>query len=458
MEPTDWFGGQMTNQGVSAIDFGGYNVKSINQPKSFQSLIQSIAPNYNPGNCWVSAKCYQPQLLIEQWILPTLKNLSKYLTVYDRTVIKDTLTVNSTIQSISAIKRQPINVSQEWTYLLSEQLEDWYSPNNSKLFTKEEYTFNGKVFIEATEFGDLMMNSGIQISQGVETPNENSKTSLDQCGQASTITFFMKLLSEIPANPPNIPSGNTEGEPYSYQNFDWLQVWTYRRAYDSIPNSPQQQINYNDIMQQNWGGGNDFDSGYIFLSILDAQKQVNQGNWRGGINISALAQEEQRAFGWYHYYINTSNQSNVTTPFDPKQLIMYFNCSNTSTGLSKIPYLRDVRRPYGLFGFRLNHASMTAIYNETSKSGHYSTGYKFEDRIAIGNYNFDMHLLNNECHEEYPNYIYETNIAAPYYIPFRSIANQEINNLLFAGKNIAQSFYANAATRLHPLVSQYLCS
>merc|ERR1712154_592374 len=99
--------------------------------------------------------------------------------------------------------------------------------------------------------------------------------------------------------------------------------------------------------------------------------------------------------------MNTSNQYNGTTQFSPKQLVMNFKCSNTSIGLSKFPYLRDVKRSYGLFGFRLNHTTMLPMFNQTSKSGNYSVGFKFHDRIAIGNYPFDMHLLD-ECSDQYP--------------------------------------------------------
>ena len=38
----------------------------------------------------------------------------------------------------------------------------------------------------------------------------------------------------------------------------------------------------------------------------------------------------------------------------------------------------------------------------------------------------------------------------PFYIPFRALTHQESPNLLLAGKAIAQTFYANSATRLHP--------
>eukprot|EP01084_Bolivina_argentea_P175722 304236_1 len=464
LEPTDWPGGQLSAEGVSAIDYGPYNGKAINQPKSFQSLINSMSPNgSNIGNCGESTTCYQPQNLINKWILPMLSNLSQYIKFYDRTVIKNTFNstyidnntkkINKYITSVSAIQRKPKNISSEWTYLLSEQLTDWYSTKDSLLFTKTQYTFRSKVFIEATEFADIMLTSGIQVFQGVETPYENSTTTLDQCGSDITMTFFLKLLQQIPDKSQSIPHGNAEGFEYSFGN-NWLDVWTYRRAYDgSGPNSPKNQINYNDITQENyWKYGNDYLTGYIFLPLKDAKSQVFKNNWQGGMNITAIAQAEQRSYGWFHYYVNGSSKQTLNIHFDSKQLIMDFNCTNTSIGFSKMPYMRDIRRPLGLFGFKLNHTTMLPIWNQTSKHGNYAVGYRFNDTIAIGNYPFDMHLLSSDkCENQYPQYIKShSQRNVPYYIPFRCIGNNIYKNLLFGGKNIAQSFYANAATRLHP--------
>ena len=40
---------------------------------------------------------------------------------------------------------------------------------------------------------------------------------------------------------------------------------------------------------------------------------------------------------------------------------------------------------------------------------------------------------------------------APYFVPFRALTSDEVPNLLLAGKTMAQTFLANAATRFHPV-------
>ena len=464
LAPTDWIGGQMTTEGIANIDYGPHNGnKPQNQPKSFQSAVNTVG---DPGRCG-SYTCYQPQDLINQWILPTLSNLSEYIHVYYRTVIINTFnstdpsTGNKYISSVSAIQRTPIDPSKEWTYLLSQQLQDWYSPNNSSLFTKKQYIFKGKIFIEATEFGDIIMTSGIEendIFQGAESPNENSTTTKDLCGEGITFPLYIKILETIPDNPPIVPPGSDEGVPYVYPN-NWLSVWLERRAYDAVPNSPKNQVNLGDISGQTWWGGDDYRNGYVFLSVKDAKQQSDNNEWKSGVNITSLYKAEQRSYGWYHFYANASRQ-NYSNLFDPKQLILDFNCTGTKTGLAKLPYMRDTRRTYGLFGFRLNHTTMMDLWNQTSINGTYPTGYKFHDTVAIGDYNFfdiTLHILHNDSQcPSYPSYVWNggengKDKIVPYYIPFRSIGNNEFANLLFGGKNIAQTFFANSATRLHPV-------
>lgn len=50
----------------------------------------------------------------------------------------------------------------------------------------------------------------------------------------------------------------------------------------------------------------------------------------------------------------------------------------------------------------------------------------------------------------YPSYIVAGAPVLPYYIPFRALTVDGAPNLLVAGKNMATSFFAGAAMRLHP--------
>lgn len=57
-------------------------------------------------------------------------------------------------------------------------------------------------------------------------------------------------------------------------------------------------------------------------------------------------------------------------------------------------------------------------------------------------------MSSDACY--YPSYLKESDIK-PYYVPFRALTNKKFTNLLVAGKTMAQTFHANAGTRLHPI-------
>src|SRR6187399_2333557 len=77
LEETDWLGGQMTAQGVSALDehehietFGGtasyYRLRDLlrdaYRPRA--GAAGRIA-DFNPGNCWVSRLAFEPRVAVE---------------------------------------------------------------------------------------------------------------------------------------------------------------------------------------------------------------------------------------------------------------------------------------------------------------------------------------------------------------------------------------------------------
>ena len=63
------------------------------------------------------------------------------------------------------------------------------------------------------------------------------------------------------------------------------------------------------------------------------------------------------------------------------------------------------------------------------------TGTPFFDRVALGSYDVDIHPLVG-C--DYPSYMKEYYPILPYFIPLRALTNVKYENLLVAGKTMAQ--------------------
>ena len=436
-EITDWPGGQLTSAGVSAIDFGPWNYYPPNLARSFSSLVNFTSAAH--AGCWVSYDCFLPSTLVEGWIMPTLAALPN-LRLFLRSVVISTTRDRSSdglLTSVTVVSRMPTNPSSEWDNPLSETLEDWYSPENSTAFTKQVFELHAEVFIDATEFADVLVTSGAPFTQGAEYPHENSHESDASCGLAATLVFFMEL-SEHAVNVSLVPAGSDAGIRFPYKEWatqeQWNMSWTYRRG---LCNGSQgmSAVNVGDVTQQNWI--NDVDDAYYFVPMTwnGTWGAARNSSWRGGVNLTAQKMLEDRAYGTFRFLLNT-------THLFQGHLGLSLAATGTNTGLSKMPYLRDTRRAVGIDGYRFSYASED-YYN----ASYPYTGEQLYDVVALGDYLYaDMHKLTI-C--ELPEYQWK-NETKPYYIPFRALTVMNAPNLLVAGKTMAQTFHANAATRLHP--------
>eukprot|EP00039_Didymoeca_costata_P000505 m.45887 g.45887 ORF g.45887 m.45887 type:complete len:561 (+) comp10307_c0_seq1:331-2013(+) len=387
----------------------------------------------------------------DKWLGESEASKSDQFVLLRTTVIGVNSLSDGTIDNVTLVQRTVKDGVDEWSYLLSESIQDWYSPIDSDKFSKEVISIlKPKAVIEATEFGDVLMNAGVVAGQGIERPTELSTPgSDDTCGQATTLTFYTQLLEKAPENPTPVPAGGDSGVPFDNhhcccpssvslpgtKNCTFEGVWSYRRAHVGIGGSTAMTVaNPGDVSQQNWGGGNDLSNAYMFLPLKDAYASAQSKSWMGGLNMTALRMLEQRAYGWFHAY-------NDTAPAKyQNRIVLNYTVSGTTTGLAKMPYLRDTRRSVGLNGFRMVQASETANGS--------SFGYRFPDTVALGNYNSDDHQLSI-CSK--PDYMtHNVKDTVPFYIPFRALTHMSVPNMLVAGKTMATTFFANSATRLHP--------
>lgn len=458
LEPTDWVGGQLTSSGVPAVDEAWHTIKAkapdtqsysvakvardpANITPSFHALMKGLEA---PADCWVSRFCYCPDSFVRQ-LAPLEKRVADKLTVYLDTVVKqvETSPDGKRIVSITAIERKPKPgvLHKGYDRLPSQDLADWYSPQDSSRFAKRILRFGSApgaerapIFIEATEWGEVLALADAPYLQGVESTDGGVEGD-DRTGQATVYCFVEEFL-ENPADEPkaNVPLDRMGFATYEGRPDAWNQVWTYRRIRGQGTPAP------GDLCLQNWGysakvgnGGNDYPFGYLFPSKADAA--ATRDDWQGGVDVAVLAGAEERALGWHEWF-----KENAPEGVDPKQIVLNSTVLGTGHGLAKLPYIRDTRRSIGLDGYVLPMADMVGpIANRT--------GTKFDDRIALGAYPADIHPIVGR---EFPKYIYAYHDTLPFYIPFRSLTNERVENMLVAGKTMAQSFMANSATRLHP--------
>ena len=193
-DPTDWLGGQLTASAVSAIDFGWANNPSntsfgwSNLPRSFRELLRVLSVDQR---CWVSSMCYRPIHLLS--FIDTVVRNTTNLRVFRSAVVVAVQSRASLVTSVQVVQRTAKSNTTGYEHLLSDQLADWYSASDSSFFTKVTLSFQARVFVDATEFGDVIGNLGKSV-QGMESPDEDSQAYLSQCGQSHTVGFFIRAL------------------------------------------------------------------------------------------------------------------------------------------------------------------------------------------------------------------------------------------------------------------------
>lgn len=457
IEPTDWPGGQMTNQGVSAIDEawhttdGGPVYQAARDKRNVNpELYKWITGVGNTGSCWVSRFCFEPLAILEKFIFPAIKSENN-LKVFYNTVVKSVKTVPSKSSVQPMMITEVTGLQRKSTFApgsrLSVDLARWYEIDAEK----NVLTFKGigskiPIVIEATEWGEVLVLSGADYVQGIENVENDPSSQIAECGQSIVFPFVIKSISRDKNNDVEkiqIVDGTTgdhslltgslgetsEKFKFSLAGYEWDKVWTYRRIYGK-----SKGFNINELSMQNWGQGNDYDQRTLLLST----EELNLDQWQGGVNIETLKGAEEKAFSFLAYLQETSPYSNFA------QLELYKESMNSGSGLSQLPYMRDTRRSIGLHGFVLTSDYLKSHFSTQTKN------ISFSDRIAIGLYTFDVHLLKNSC--KYPKYFLDLDhrSAIMYSLPLRALTNKKIANLIPTGKTMAQSFVVNASTRVHP--------
>ena len=488
LDLTDWVGGQMTASATSAIDWGSvWDRFPANTNRAFADLMLSAglggAASVNPGGCTVSTKCFAPVLAVE-WLnaaLAALPSVHVYLNTAVVNVSRDT--ASGRVTGLTAVQRFATAAHPSgWDRLLSEALPDWYSAAASPYFSKQVLDFvptPSGVVVDATEWGDVLVLGGQQVAQGIEVPIENAAAFDDHCGQAATICFWLGWDHELAPSPDPTPRGSDVGYPLPYAHEAWSvdalnHALTWRRSL-AVNRSDVNTPRRGDLFLINEQSGNDLLNAQIMLPLAVAHAQAAAGLWAGGINVTALAMAEQRAYAYYHDLVNGTR---LLYPDELSHTSLNLTAAGTLMGLAKMPYMRESRRALrGIDGFRLcsdfaqpngtgpggpgcwreNEESMSSVPRGCK------TGFRWVDTVGIGlggpvprlvgrSYGFDQHRFNaNYCRvPAYLNYSVDPGPSVPYYIPFRALTVEGASNLLVAGKTMAQTFYANAVTRLHP--------
>ncbi len=430
-EATDWLGGQMTSQGVSALDEHPY-IERFGGTRSYERLRESIRQYYrerygapatmpdgmplNPGNGWVSRLCFEPCVglrVIEQLLAPHVE--SGRLTIL--------------------LEHTPVAATVE-----NDRVHDLTLRGSDGA----EVIIEAQLVLDATELGDLLPLAGVEYVTGAESKADTGEPHAVPDGarpdevQGFTYCFAIEHRPgedhTIPRpegyehfreqQPYTLTLSGSHGEARPFKMFETGPTglppfWTYRRLFDAALLDPAGH--HRDIAMINWPG-NDYHWANMIDRLPEEQRRI-------------LDEAERLALGFL-YWLQTEVPRDDGSGYGYPGLRLLPEVMGTTNGLSKVPYIRESRRIV---------ARKRIVEGEIAAQGR--TGARaelFHESVGIGWYHLDLH----DCVGN-PTSMYAPTL--PFQIPLGALIPQRLGNLLAACKNIGTTHITNGAYRLHPV-------
>jgi hypothetical protein len=437
LEETDWIGGQLTAQGVSALDEHEH-IESFGGTRSYYALREAIRDHYrrlspalasarhpNPGSCWVTHLAFEPRVAVEALSRMAAPHVdARRLEILTRTKAARAEVSRDRVENVLAVNLD----DRRWIRI------------------------QPRIVVDATELGDLLPLTGAEYVVGAETKAETGEPHAQplepkpHCVQSFTYTFVLENTG--PGHSHVIPRPERyehyrDGQPYSLrihvhggeiygEETRWLEykvleqapgtkggLWTYRRLIDASLFSSG--IGYgNDISMINWPGND-----YRDQSILD-RSPLEQAQ--------ALQDAKRVSLGFLRWLQTEAPQPGAPSGFP--ELKPRPDVFATADALGKHPYIREGRRLRSL---------KTVVEQEVSAE--YQRGARaqpFEDSVGLGWYPIDIHNSG-------PDDVGVSCRTRPFQIPLGALIPVRVRNLLAGAKNLGTTHITNGCYRLHPI-------
>jgi len=419
-EPTRWIGGQMTSQGVSALDENEW-IETSGGNASYLILRRKIREHYrsllkeepgsafNPGNCWVSGLCFEPRVglhALEEMLQPYQQ--SKMLSVY--------------------LRAAPVRVEKQGDAIRSVVFYNF----DTKLFFRLE----GKIFIDATELGEFLPLAGADSITGAESRAMTGEPDAPAAANPKALQRFTYpfILRSAAATESKKPAHYDENLKYfSLDSVESPQLtlhyrffqqgartpgsfWSYRRIVDATQFKPGAFAS--DLSMINWSSNDVCDAGLLADDPIQTARAMQHG--------------KQVALG-FAWWIARAAPRDDGRGQGYGDLAVIKDAMGSQDGLSQFPYVRESRRMLALRTVREQDL--------VPKDGSVARALQFEDSVGIGYYAMDLHACDPQ--PALPN-------SKPYQIPLTALMSRNIANLMAAAKNIGTTHFTNGAYRLHP--------
>ena len=440
LEESDWFGGQLTAQGVSTLDehqymeaFGGTSryyrfregVRAYYRAHYRLTSEAATRSRLDAGRGWAGPFGYEPKVgmaVLKAMALPLEQ--SGRLHIFYHTRIVGTELDARTGNTITSVVAQ----SSDGVYR----------------------RFRARYVLDATELGDVLALSGREGADWTVGAEGRAETQEPDAPDKAHPEWVQPLTFPFALDwSPDTQSDNVVLPPKDYQQLKAQQRyslrygaitglfkgrypwWTYRRMLASF--NLDKDVGANDLVMVNTPG-NDFRGGNLIGSaaVSDAKKQ----------NLQAQA---RRASLGYIYWLQTE----CPREDDPTgrrrgypEFRLRRDVFDTADGLALQPYIRESRRIRALRPILEQEIVARDGHGQPHQSA--ARAAFMPDSVGVGCYPVDIHTSDQGDPRRYLP-------TRPFQIPLGALIPVRLDNLLPAGKNLGTTHLTNGAYRVQPL-------
>ena len=452
-EPTDWIGGQLSQQGVPPDEHS--HIETHGSTPSYRQFRENVRefyrrhypltktakenPKLNPGNGSVSRLCHEPRVAVA--VLDAM--LAPHVSSGRLTILLNT---------------KPIKAGVDHDRVQSVTLET---------AAGQEIQAVAPYFIDASEQGDLLPLTNTEFVTGAETQKTTGEAHAPEKADPDNIQSFTwcfaidhiygadhtiakpeqynfwrdhtpnltppwsgKLLSLQYSKPNTLKPADLAFVPPTKagppEKTSALNLWLYRRIID--PSNFRPGTYDSGVTIVNWPQ-NDYMLGNLITGDEKEIAKHLEGSRQLSLSLLYWLQTEaprpDGGSGW-------------------KGLRLRKDIMGTADGLAKYPYIRESRRIEAEFTILEQHISradrLALLKNKSDKV----KAASFHDSVGIGYYHLDLHPSSGG-----DNYIDFASV--PFQIPLGALIPRRIENLIPGCKNIGTTHLSNGCYRLHPV-------
>ncbi|CAJ1317585.1 FAD-dependent oxidoreductase [Paenibacillus nuruki] len=442
-EPTDWLGGQLTSQAVPPDEHRW--IERTGATATFREFRERVRDYYrrnyplteearnnlilNPGNGWVSRLAHEPKIALD--VLQEM--MSPYIHTQRIQVLYHTV---------------PVEVATEYDCIVSITVSHTQVTGSVGQYTQ----LIGQYYLDATEEGDLLEQSGTEYVSGAEAKSdtdephalehadpldmqsithvaavdyvEGADFTIEKPAEYEYWREYMPSFSRFPILSWYASDANDTTKLKEFTLFPndegVTSLWDYRRIIDPAIWEEPLRSQIQEVSLLNWAQ-NDYYAGAV-TGVPIYERTQN------------LESARQLTFSLVYWLQTEAPRLDGGKGFPGIRL--RGDILGTADGLAKAPYIRESRRIKALY---------TITEHDVSKELRGAEGIKrYEDSVGVGSYSLDLHPTVKTHRTFYiPNY--------PFEIPLGSLIPVRMTNLLPACKNIGMTQIAGGCYRLHPV-------